>query len=269
MWLLIDAGNTRIKWAIHAPTGLDDSSIPGEFRASGSCSTTEPHGLAKAWRPFGPVSALISNVAGTLVREALESQMSQIGITSGSNQHAVHWLASTAQLAGIVNDYALPTQLGTDRFASAIGARRMFPGQALVVATFGTATTLDTISADGHFLGGMILPGLRMMAKALSLNTAQLPDIGVAAHSADLLADNTHEAILSGCVNAQLGAVERTLRLMQQRSGTSDVQLLVSGGAAPALKPWLPATTRWVDNLVLSGLQAVVDACPSHGPDSC
>src|SRR5438552_2277587 len=82
-----------------------------------------------------------------------------------------------------------PAQLGCDRFASLIGAHALFPGQPLIVATCGTATTVDALSADGLFLGGMILPGLGLMASSLARNTAQLPlvaqDIAVAQTFAD------------------------------------------------------------------------------------
>ena len=122
---------------------------------------------------------------------------------------AIDWFASVPQLAGVRNGYRNPAQLGCDRFAAAIGAHALEPGKALVVATCGTATTIDALSADGDFLGGMILPGLGLMASSLARNTAQLPQIAASGAVPAGFADNTDDAILSGCLSAQAGAIER------------------------------------------------------------
>jgi type III pantothenate kinase len=154
------------------------------------------------------------------------------------------------QQAGVRNGYRNPFQLGCDRFAAAIGARALEPGKALVVATCGTATTIDALSADGVFLGGMILPGLGLMASSLARNTAQLPHIAAGVAVPAGFADNTDDAILSGCLSAQAGAIERAVGLLG--AGLC----ILSGGAASFIAPALSAPHRMVDNIVLVGLHA-------------
>jgi type III pantothenate kinase len=160
---------------------------------------------------------------------------------------SVHWFRSQAQCAGVTNGYRDPSQLGGDRFASLLGARALIPEQALLVITAGTATTIDALDASGRFHGGMILPGLGTMAQSLALSTAQLPHVE-ARLSVSCFADNTLDAIVSGCVQAQLGAI------MQARAQLPEASCVLSGGAVDYLLPYLPAPVQQVEQLVLRGL---------------
>ncbi|MEO7580019.1 MAG: type III pantothenate kinase, partial [Massilia sp.] len=162
----------------------------------------------------------------------------------------ITWFAAQETLGGLRNGYRDPAKLGADRFAAAIGARALAPDQALVVATCGTATTIDALSADGRFVGGMILPGLALMASSLAHNTAQLPHVAASDALPPVFADNTGDAIVSGCLSAQAGAIERAFRLHQ--AGLC----ILSGGAARFIAPALTAPHRMVDNIVLIGLHA-------------
>lgn len=248
MLLLIDAGNTMIKWALadSAPT------IPGHWLAAGAVAHKDADLLREALRGRGITHALISNVAGKAMRERLEQMLRAVQ----TEAIEVEWFASAAELAGIRNSYRDPAQLGCDRFAAMIGARAKFPGQALIVATCGTATTVDAVSAEGLFIGGMIVPGLGTMASSLARNTAHLPQVAQHSLSFNPFALNTTDAIVSGCIAAQTGAIEHAASLHAQRSGS--VLCILSGGAAAALAPHLSVQREIVDNLVLIGLHAVV-----------
>jgi type III pantothenate kinase len=243
--LLVDAGNTRVKWAL-----ADTSAALGEWLAHGAVLHAELATLA--WP--GAACALVSNVAGAALRAQLAQLLSPLPIT---------WFASTPALAGITNGYRDPAQLGCDRFAAAIGARALDPGRALVVATCGTATTIDAITPDGLFVGGMILPGLALMAGSLAKNTAQLPQVKPGTALPPTFADNTMDAIVSGCINAQAGAIERAV------AAHGADHCIVSGGAAGYIVPALaiPHTVR--DNLVLAGLHAAAAAMAQQGELTC
>jgi type III pantothenate kinase len=122
-----------------------------------------------------------------------------------------------------------------------------------LVVTCGTATTIDALEADGTFVGGMILPGLATMATSLAVNTALLPSVDKA-DRARVFADNTHDAIISGCLSAQAGAI---MYAYEQRTDPL-ARCVLSGGAAQYLGPYLPMPFDAVDNLVLLGLDASV-----------
>ncbi|WP_089397589.1 type III pantothenate kinase [Noviherbaspirillum humi] len=254
MLLLIDAGNTRVKWALLPLAGMAERPL-GDWSSSGHALHAEVPSLVQAWRGRGISRVLASNVAGAAMRERLQAAVDEAN--KGGPPTPVAWFSSRARLAGVVNRYRNPAQLGCDRFASAIGAHALYPDEPLVVATCGTATTVDAVTADGAFLGGMILPGLGLMASSLARNTAQLPE--VAEHLADdqPFADHTDAAIVSGCLAAQAGAIERGVKAHQQMAGGRPVRCLLSGGAATLIQPHLAVPATRVDNLVLIGLQAV------------
>ena len=246
MLLLVDAGNTRIKWAV-----ADDGAAPGVWRAQGAVAHAQMTALASTWRPHGVTRAIVANVAGPALGDALGSMLAPVPVT---------WFAAVAELDGMRNGYRNPAQLGCDRFAAALGARALAPHQALVVATCGTATTIDAITADGRYLGGMILPGLGLMAASLARNTAQLPEVAPGRALPAGFADNTDDAILSGCLTAQAGAIERAVALHRAEA------CIVSGGAAQYICPVLTVAHRMVDNIVLIGLQRAANANPSGNP---
>jgi type III pantothenate kinase len=251
MLLLVDAGNTRVKWAIAA-----DGAVPGEWIAHGAVLHAQLDRLQPAWAAHLPNQAIrraiISNVAGPAMRAELETLLPVPD---------AEWFVSQPELAGLSNAYRNPGQLGSDRFAAALGARTLEPGKALVVATCGTATTVDAVSADGVFLGGMILPGLGLMLGSLARGTAQLPQVPVD-DAPRVFADNTHDAILSGCLSAQAGAIERAC------AAHGAELCIVSGGAASHIAPLLSVRHRMLDNVVLVGLHAAASA-NDGGPPTC
>ena len=251
MLLLIDAGNTRVKWAL-VPSRDRGPGMLGRWTESGMVEHAQVRALGDAWGAHRIVHVLISNVAGQAMRDALEQAL--LGAL-GMHPVALEWFASCPEKAGIRNNYRNPSQLGCDRFASAIGAHALFPGQPLVVATCGTATTVDAITADGVFLGGMILPGLGLMASSLAQNTAQLPQVAEHLDVSEPFADNTDAAIVSGCIAAQTGAIERAVGAHGRHHGS--VQCILSGGAAALIVPHLSVPHTKVDNLVLMGLHTV------------
>lgn len=237
MMLLVDAGNTRIKWAL-----VDDGAALGAWRANGAGLHAEFDRIALEWAASGCTRALVSNVAGPALGERIAA-----ALPAGLE---VEWFASTPARAGLHNGYREPARLGCDRFAAAIGARALAPGQDLIVATCGTATTVDAVRADGCFVGGMILPGLALMASSLARNTAQLPLVAAGTAPAPLFGDNTDDAIAAGCLSAQAGAIERAV------AGHGAQVCIVSGGAAPYIVPNLKVPYLAVDNIVLVGLHA-------------
>lgn len=235
MILCIDAGNTRIKW------GVADAAT-GPWLAQGAVPTAAPQDLpGRLPAPVAPGSALACSVAGGQVETTLQNLLESRGI-------ALEWLRPGPAAFGVRNGYRNPAQLGADRWAALIGARGLHNGPALVVMA-GTATTIDVLDADGWFRGGFILPGFDLMRSALARNTAQLP---LAEAEPSEFPRSTDEAIVSGCLAAQAGAVERMFRRI---AGEATACCLLSGGGAGLLAPALDLPLKRVDNLVLEGLR--------------
>ncbi|MDY7546216.1 type III pantothenate kinase [Glaciimonas sp. CA11.2] len=254
--LLIDAGNTRIKWALATIPTLGHATAPPIWRDIGSVAHNEIAELLGLWRGLQITRVLISNVAGSKVGARLH-EILQLAFDSSI---LPEWFASVPQLAGVRNAYRNPMQLGCDRFASAIGAHRLYPQQALLLATCGTATTIDVINADGTFIGGMILPGLGLMANALAHGTAQLPRILDHVVITTPFADNTEDAIMSGCIAAQVGAISTALTLQTQHHPGMEIKCILTGGSAGVIAPYLTSPHERVDHLVLTGLWTSIAA---------
>ncbi len=247
MLLLIDAGNTRIKWAVPS-ADIAMNTREDRWVHLGQVTHADIDRLDVVWKRLPIKRVVVANVAGKVVREKLQAVLMRV---FGAGL-AIEWFVSTAVRAGVHNRYKNPAQLGCDRFATLIGVRALFPDQALIVATCGTATTVDTLTAEGEFIGGMILPGLGMMATSLAVNTAQLPKIEAIHQVVSPFADNTIDAIVSGCIAAQVGAIERVIAIHQTTYGAA--QCIVAGGAASILVPYFTQPYVLMDNVVLTGL---------------
>lgn len=229
--LCLDAGNTRLKCGLHDGGG---------WLMQGALTYDGFDDLPSAL-PEKPARILACNVAGPVPAMRIDALARLL-------QLPLEWFASGAAGGGVRNGYDTPAQLGADRWAALIGARAIDPGPAVVVMA-GTATTVDLLDDQGHFLGGLILPGLDLMRGALARGTAGLPE---AAGHYRPVPTNTDDAIVSGSIHATLGAIER-MRDTLARRGEEPVCLL-SGGAAEQLAPHIPFPFRPVDNLVLEGL---------------
>lgn len=232
MILCIDSGNTRIKWGLRADEG---------WLATGAVPHAEAGRLADLL-PTSPPPAriMVANVAGPEAAAA-------IGEALAPWTERLVFVRAEAARAGVGNGYAEPESLGVDRWCALVGARQAASGACLVVGA-GTATTIDTLDAEGHFLGGMILPGFELMRASLARNTANLT---LAAGEYEAYPRRTGDAIYSGCLEAQLGAIERAFARI---ATAPDACCLLFGGAAPLLDGHLAIPRRRVDTLVLDGL---------------
>ena len=236
--LAIDAGNTRIKWGVH------DGAC---WQVQASLETARAGKLKAALaRIDTPQVIVISNVAGAALREKL--------LRALPAKPAPRWIKSERVQCGVRSSYATPGQLGCDRWAALIGAYRLF-GAASIVVNAGTALTVDALTADGVFAGGMIVPGTDLMRKALAANTAALK---LRPGGFSFFPDATGDAIMSGAINAACGAVERMARFLEEAGQTHPLCVL-SGGGAALLAPHLSLEVKVVDNLVLEGLLTIDD----------
>ena len=232
--LAIDAGNTRIKWGVHAD---------GSWQVQSWVETPRVARIAGAWAKLqAPDRVIAANVAGARVARALAAAARRF-------QRRVRFVRGAATQCGVKSSYENPQQLGADRWAALIGARHFHRGPCVVVNA-GTTVTVDALTADGVFLGGMIVAGAGLMRGALARGTAGLrPRAGRFTY----FPARTADAIESGAVNALAGAVERMLRFMQQ-TGQEAPLTVISGGAARLIALQLNGAVEVVDNLVLEGL---------------
>ena len=233
--LAVDIGNSRVKWGLwHAAWQRQDSVANGDAAL-----------LANSWQAsIHPEYVIASNVAGIHMSEWLNAWAHSRGL-------AVRWVASQSEQCGVRNRYTRPGQLGSDRWAALIGARHLVHGAALIINA-GTAVTIDALTHDGDFLGGLIVPGLELMAAMLARGTAGLsPTAGTFQE----FPRNTADAIASGAILSVCGAIQRMEVALAERDRKP--RILLSGGAAEVIDKHLGLASRRVPNLVLEGLRVI------------
>ncbi|MFZ5520106.1 MAG: type III pantothenate kinase [Pseudomonadota bacterium] len=246
-FLVMDIGNTRLKWALYAEPDPRSPLLHGGvalLEDIDQLARVQWHGLPHPEAMLGCV------VAGEAVRRRVEEQL-------GMWQLQPRWVVAQAEAAGVHNGYEHPARLGADRWAALVGARHRLlrqaasqPARPAVVVMVGTAVTVDALDDTGRFLGGCILPGYGLMLAALETGTA-----GLRVPSGEVrdFPTNTSDALMSGGTDAIAGAVERMARRLSTRTGQAPAVLL-SGGAAIKVAPSLGLPHEMVDTLVFEGL---------------
>lgn len=214
MRLLVDVGNTRTKWAVAA--SADDQILESGVVAD------DWSGLANY---IGKVdSAWVSCVASQSVLANITTKISEeFGI-------APQLARVSASAAGMTNHYADLDKLGIDRWVAALGARALVKGGALIVIDAGTAITIDLVSAENGFEGGVILPGFVSMHDALLGRTAGIDSQHQPVSA--VIGKNTLECVNSGVQFGLLGAVERVVDEICLTLSGDRPRLLIMGGDA-------------------------------------
>ena len=243
MNLLLDFGNTRLKWGLANRAGAGQ---PSTLIKRGAVSY-ETADLA-AWIASLPHASLMqARYASVVAPEREQAVLSLLPPTLVSERIHVTPVAGTLQ-----NAYASQATLGVDRWLAAMGAWAQVQ-QACLVVSAGTATTVDLIESasngQGVYRGGLILPGIELMHQALHQGTAQLPGSPGRYRVAPEVADNTQDAITSGIFEATCGAIERMGARLP-----AGAPWLLTGGNAAALAEALNGRAQPVDDLVLAGL---------------
>lgn len=244
--LLIDLGNTRLKWAVY------DGHLPLHSAAITHRDQDLAALLATAWATLPrPGRVLLASVAAPAVTDALTQWLTQ--------QWALtpRVLVSPAEGQGITNSYAEPARLGCDRWAAMVAAYHLAQ-DAVCVVDCGSAVTLDAVDAAGQHLGGLILPGLQAMQTALSRGTA-LPAVEFTRPAPGLLGTSTRDAIVNGISHAIGALVQQVVTELAGPSGVAP-QCYLTGGDAEVIAPLLSIPHQMLPDLVLQGLAVIADA---------
>ncbi|MGI9337483.1 MAG: type III pantothenate kinase [Gammaproteobacteria bacterium] len=225
MWLAVDSGNTRIKWAL----------VRGRRMTKTGASSRGLSALAAAARKCDEV--VIADVVGKKRRGDIMKALPD----------AVCFIPPPPlRQGGLCNHYRKPNALGIDRWLAMLAATGK--NKDAVIADAGTALTIDALTGDGDFIGGIIVPGAKLMRRALSQKTglaggALLPPPSLAAGR------DTKAAMAAGIAAAMAGAVLAFRRRVLPRAA-----IIITGGDAGELLPWLPRAVLHKPHLVMEGI---------------
>lgn len=230
--LIVDIGNTRIKAAV-----AGEGKFLSEVKVFNE-KDLEP--LERLVQEYGPSHSIIGSVSGhtETVAAVLSRNTSTLILSSDS-------------IFPFVNDYATPHTLGMDRAAAVAGAMSVFPHQACLVIDAGTCVTFDFVTAQGHYLGGAISPGVNMRLQAMHTFTQKLPAISFQLPET-FVGDSTHSSMLSGAYFGLLGEINDTISRYEEQFGP--VQVLLCGGDAMLFDKRTKKNIFAAPDLVLHGL---------------
>ena len=234
--LAIDSGNSFLKW--------------GYFKNDQwlICKTVHNQDLSSIsldWEHLEqPNSVIVSHVSDNGIHDQL-CDLLKIWSTKP------YWITALPEQCGVTNNYSDPYQLGSDRWAALIASWNKFRESCLVV-DIGTGMTVDVLSPEGIFLGGIIVPGPHVLMHGIQSNT-QVKLTGEC-HQYEVLPVNTANALYSGIIQSLTGAIERMMRLYNLQHSCAIKHCIVTGGGTAELLPYMDFDYVVVDNLVLEGL---------------
>lgn len=253
MLLAIDIGNSSIKFGIYEPEGL-------------------LHKFSVAtWRDYAPEELFFDRfryVEEKFVRVdavVVSSVVPEVNPTL--TKASLELFRVTPQFIDSSTDIGLkikcdpPSGVGPDRLVGAFEAARKH-GVPCVIASFGTATVVDAVSGDREFLGGVIAPGLRVMAEALHLKTSLLPRVNVQRPD-HLIGRNTADAVLSGVYFGSVamadGLIHRVVAEASEDGRSARPRVVATGGFGKLILDELPVIDVFEELLVLDGLRGLAE----------
>lgn len=249
--LLVDIGNSRIKWAWLASGCL------------GKAQAAEYSG----WRPKDFVRHIIgsrrdierivvASVAADSVGEGLAAAARLAGAPEPER------VTTRRQACGVTVGYIDPWRLGVDRMLAMIAAHRRFGARAACTVAVGTAMTIDLVGPDGRHWGGAIIPAPSLMVASLLDSTNGIRRRargGASGRGHALFGRSTRSAVEQGARYAAAAAVDRAVREARALAGRTP-KLVLTGGGATDLRPLIRSSSVLIPDLVLEGLAAWCDA---------
>jgi type III pantothenate kinase len=245
MNLLVDLGNARIKWA-RAQTG--------SWQVAAALLQDKPLDelFDNLWADVPvPQKVVVACVANPRILQAMDRWLSRHWSLQA------HVVKAQRELLGVKNHYREPATLGADRWVALIAAHRMSK-RPLSVVDCGTAVTIDAVSAQGDFLGGVILPGLQLLRSSLVGATQEIRE--TSGDDTTCLGLSTADAVAGGSAFGLAGAIERIVTEQAKQLGEG-ARVLLTGGDAARILPGLrvEAPVEHVPDLVLRGLALIAE----------
>ena len=262
--LLIDAGNSSLKWSILKNQHLSEQQ---------SCFYSEHTAIQQFKKLLENKASSCDHILMVSVQGTEFNQKAR----QIAQEHSLSFrqIKSVQSLAGVTNAYDEPHKLGTDRFVAMIAAYHLNNEQqqkACIIIDSGTATTIDAVDANGNHLGGLILPGIDLCSSSLLQNTQQLALWGKAKNQTEfkpkLFSKNTIDAIGSASIFGLSGAIQQICLNMEKAIRQEDKNISITkflcGGSAELLLPFMDSDFHLQKDLIMLGLQVISEMAQSN-----
>ncbi len=248
MILCLDVGNSHIYGGVYS----NDKFVVGFRYNSSAKSTSDELGLfflsvlrENGVDPKAIKKIAISSVVPTLVYSLKACCTKYFNIQAFILQAGVK--------TGLQIKYRNPLEVGADRIANCIAGAEFFPNKNLIICDFGTATTFCVLTKNRDYLGGAIIPGLRLAMESLVNNTAQLPSVEIVKPK-NLVGRSTIESIQSGLYHSHLYSVKGMVEAIKEQYFAGEETLVLGTGGFARLYESEKLFDQIIPNLVLDGL---------------
>ncbi len=246
MKLLIDVGNSRIKWAYLSKNIL--STTKAQLHSDDATAICE-----SLFQQQNITQILFVHVLG----EEFDRQIRQIADLNSANLFIVH---SQSEAYGVSNHYIHSQKLGADRFVSMVAAHHHYSEQNCIVIDCGTAVTIDLVNKDGKHNGGVIFSGLHLCEESLIAKARNLKELKNQLRQVDLSihANGTAQGIKTGCHYSLAATIDRICEEMEASIPThSQTKRIICGGDARQILPLLHGEYDLKEDLVIQGLKLI------------
>ena len=250
MMLAFDVGNTNIvmavfdgqklsrQWRFHTDEKKTADEYEALVRSMLSASDLTPEQLDGAI--ISSVVPRLSFVLSQMARKLIDKEPIRVNPTLN---------------LGIHMDVDSPEKVGQDRIVNAVAAYHRFQNSVIIV-DFGTATTLDVVSSEGVFQGGIICPGMEIIAEALVSKTSQLFRVDLEPPK-QLVGKNTTDSIKAGLFYGYTGMIESLITQLMQEVQNPETLIIATGGLSNVVSKAIPSIHHWISDLTLEGLQLI------------
>lgn len=259
-YLLIDAGNSSIKWA------LLENGLLSQQQSVFYDKERSPVDVFKRVLTAN-LDACESVVIVSVLGAKFDTEAQQL---TNNASLLFRNVKSTQQLAKVKNAYEEPHKLGADRFVGLVGAYHLINSnkslkKTCIIIDCGTAATIDAVDQNGQHLGGLILPGLNLWCNSLLENTQLLPKWGTQSveNPPSLFAKETTQAITSASIFGLAGAIENICNKMEKEiikhSKSAKLERILCGGSAEQLLPYMESDYQLHEDLLMFGLKVILE----------
>lgn len=250
MLLATDVGNTNITFAV-----FEDSNLRADWRISTQVNRTGDEYAAFLMGLFSEVGLKFANIDGAVISSVVPAAVD--GLTRFCRKHLcidTPLVLSPEMDLGMKVRYSPVTDVGADRIANAIAAHEKYAASVIVV-DFGTATTLDAVSAEGEYLGGAIAPGIQISLEALLSHAAKLSGVSLVP-PAKAIGESTSASLQSGMVFGFAGQVDALVDRFQDEMG-GQARVIATGGLAPLIAEHSRTIEECDELITLEGLRII------------
>jgi len=246
--LVADIGNTQMVFGLFKGEELvTDWRLSSERQLTADELAWQLHGM---FEQSGYSAAQVAGIMVASVVPHLDAPLADACERICAKRPA--FVGSSDVKTGMAVDYKNPRDVGADRIVNAIAARELF-GAPSIVLDCGTATTFDLISPQGHYAGGLIMPGIELALSALCRRAARLPEVSIK-RSDTLIGRDTISSLQAGSYWAAVDAIAGLIQRLRREPGYQDAPVIATGGLISLLIEDLPQIDHHLPYLTLSGL---------------